>query len=401
VGLLARSWRPSNRIGARVCVGGLALLAAALDNTDDPGLVAVGLILAVAPIGVIMHILLAFPSGRCQGAATRALVVAGYVITIVLQAPRYLFAAAPGVLHISTDPSLVRLGTWVQNTAGAIVLVLTAFVLTRRMRDATPAQRRVLAILYPYGIATVLFFEIASDVLPPLFGFGPITVFVLQISAAAVLPLAFAAGVLRGGFARRREIEELRTWFETQSGGRRRYQDALADALGDQSLRLLFWLPEHEYYADLTGTEVRLARGSTWRATVEVDRAGERVCAIEYDALIIRDPELVREAGRVISLGLERERLTAELLASQEALKRSRVRIVQVADRERSRIARDLQTASRFSCCCSRSAPANSRTILTPTALARDPRAAQRARRGLQRAARVRPGRDAGAAWRA
>ncbi len=243
VGLLAWSWRPSNRIGALVCVGGLGLLAAALENTDVPGLVAVGLILAVAPIGVIMHILLAFPSGRCHGAATRALVVAGYVITIVLQAPRYLFAADPGVLRISSDPSLVRLGTWVQNTAGAIVLVLTAFVLARRMRDATPAQRRVLAILYPYGIATVLFFEIASDVLPPLFGFGPITVFVLQISAAAVLPIAFAAGVLRGGFARSGEIEELRTWFETQSGGRRRYQGALADALGDRSLRLLSGCP--------------------------------------------------------------------------------------------------------------------------------------------------------------
>jgi signal transduction histidine kinase len=342
VGLLAWSWRPSNRIGALVCVGGLAFLAAALENTDVPGLVAVGLILAVAPIGVIMHILLAFPSGRCDVPATRALVVAGYVITIALQAPRYLFAADPGALHIASDAGLVGLGTWVQNTAGAIVLLLTAFVLARRMRDATPAQRRVLAILYPYGIATVLFFEIATHVLPPLFGFGPITVFVLQISAAAVLPVAFAAGVLRGGFARSREIEQLRTWFETQSGGRRRYQDALADALGDRSLRLLFWLHEHGHYVDLTGTEVRVARGSTWRATVEIERGGDRICAIEYDALIIRDPELVREAGRVICLGLERERLTAELLASQEALKQSRVRIVQVADRERSRVARDL-----------------------------------------------------------
>jgi signal transduction histidine kinase len=215
-------------------------------------------------------------------------------------------------------------------------------ILARRLRDASPSQRRVLAILYPYGAATLLFFEIAIHVLPPLFGFGDVTVFALQISAAAGIPIMFLAGVLRGGFARSGEIEELRARFEAQPGGRQHYRDALADTLGDPSLRLLFWLPERPGYVDLDGAEARLAPDDTGRATVEIDRAGEHVCAIEYDALMIRDPELVREAGSVISVGLERERLTAELLASREALKQSRARIVEVADRERARIARDL-----------------------------------------------------------
>jgi signal transduction histidine kinase len=39
---------------------------------------------------------------------------------------------------------------------------------------------------------------------------------------------------------------------------------------------------------------------------------------------------------------VERERLTAELLASQEALQESRARLVEAADRERRRIAQDL-----------------------------------------------------------
>jgi signal transduction histidine kinase len=342
-GLLAWSRRPSNRTGMLLCAGGLSFLAAALSNTDVPGLRAIGLILAVAPIGVILHLLLAFPGGRCTGRTATGLVVAGYVITIGLQAPRYLFAAAStGVLHISSDPRFVHVGIWVQDVAGAIVIVLTSLVLAGRLRDSTASQRRVLAILYPYGIATLLFLEIAIHVLPPLFGFGVLTVFTLQISAAAGIPIMFVAGVLRGGFARSGEIEELRTWFETDGGGRRRYRDALAGALGDESLRLLFWLPKRDGYVDLAGVEAPVAPGSTGRATVEIDRAGEHVCAIEYDALMIRDPELVREAGRVISVGLERDRLTAELLSSQEALKRSRARIVQVADRERARIAHDL-----------------------------------------------------------
>jgi signal transduction histidine kinase len=44
----------------------------------------------------------------------------------------------------------------------------------------------------------------------------------------------------------------------------------------------------------------------------------------------------------VIALALDRERLVAELLAHQEALRDSRARIVDAGDRERRRIARDL-----------------------------------------------------------
>jgi signal transduction histidine kinase len=342
-GLLAWMRRPSNRTGMLLVAAGLAFLVAALSNTDVPGLLAIGLILAVAPLAVILHLLLAFPGGRCHGRGVKALVIAGYVITIVFQAPRYLFASPSlGVLHIAGNERVVEIAKWVQNVPGAIVFVLSALVLARRLRDANPYQRRVLAILYPYGIATLLFFEIAIHVLPPLFGFGSITVFALQISAAAGVPIMFLAGVLRGGFARSGEVEELRARFEAQAGGRQRYHDALADALGDPSLRLLFWLPERGRYVDLTGAEAEMATDGTGRATVEIERAGEFVCAIEYDALMIRDPELVREAGGVISAGLERERLTAELLASQEALRQSRARIVEVADRERARIARDL-----------------------------------------------------------
>ena len=70
--------------------------------------------------------------------------------------------------------------------------------------------------------------------------------------------------------------------------------------------------------------------------------AGERVGAIVYDAVSLPDPELARAAGRVVALAVERERLTAALLAGRAALRESRARIVESADRERRRIARDL-----------------------------------------------------------
>ncbi len=92
-GLLAWSRRPSNRTGLLLCVGGLMLLVAALENAGPTALTVTGLILAQAPVAAVLHALLAFPSGRCKDVVTRGLVVAGYVTTIGLRAPQYLFGS--------------------------------------------------------------------------------------------------------------------------------------------------------------------------------------------------------------------------------------------------------------------------------------------------------------------
>lgn len=85
-GVLAWARRPSNRMGALLCLSALIVLAAGLQNTAPPALVAVGLILGVAPITTVFHALLAFPSGRVSGRGPIALVLLGYFVTIVLQA---------------------------------------------------------------------------------------------------------------------------------------------------------------------------------------------------------------------------------------------------------------------------------------------------------------------------
>jgi hypothetical protein len=79
-------------------------------------------------------------------------------------------------------------------------------------------------------------------------------------------------------------------------------------------VRLLFWLGESGY-VDGAGAPAELPLAGFDRAAVEVELGGERIGAIAYDARLIAEPELVRAAGRVIALALERERLTAQLLA--------------------------------------------------------------------------------------
>ena len=97
---------------------------------------------------------------------------------------------------------------------------------------------------------------------------------------------------------------------------------ALARALGDDSLEVVFWVPERGTYVDGTGTPVTLPADGARRAAVEVDLAGRRVGAIVYDAGVIGEHAMVRSAGRVMALALDRERLTAALRAGEPPRRR-------------------------------------------------------------------------------
>jgi hypothetical protein len=125
--------------------------------------------------------------------------------------------------------------------------------------------------------------------------------------------------VVRGGFARTADVEELGVWLGTADGARPALRDALAATLGDPSLELLFWLPEDGRYVDAVGAPATVAR-----AHVLLEVGSERVGAIVYDDVSLPDPELARAAGRVVALAVERERLTAQLPAGRAALRESR-----------------------------------------------------------------------------
>lgn len=339
-GLVAWWRRPSGRTGALLCLCGLSLSASAASNIATTATAIVGTVLAQLPIGVLLHLLPAFPSGRLPDRFSRRLAVSGYVVTLVLPVPSYVFRPLPGVppvLSVADRPDLAEAFARVTTAAGFVVVALSAVVLVRRMRAADRAQRRVLAAVSGYGILTILFLT-SSSILTRFVDIDPATLFALQLTVMAGVPVAFLAGLLRGGFARTAEVEELGAWLGAAEGDRPQLRDALAATLGDPSLELLFWLPEQRCHADASGRPVALPPAGGSRAAVEIDDVG----AIVYDAVFLADPEPVRAAGRVVALAMERERLTAALLAGRAALRESRARIVESGDLERRRLARDL-----------------------------------------------------------
>jgi signal transduction histidine kinase len=119
-------------------------------------------------------------------------------------------------------------------------------------------------------------------------------------------------------------------------------REALADALGDPTLQLVYWRESAGHHVNREGHRVDLPVAGSGRAFAEVERDGKRVGAIVYDAALRDDPSLVRAAAAAAALQLENERLEAELRARVEELQTSRARLVEVSIGERRRLERDL-----------------------------------------------------------
>jgi signal transduction histidine kinase len=294
--------------------------------------------------------MLAFPSGRLQTATERAIVAAGYLMTTVLHVAPILFTAdnrphcdncAGNLALVDSKPGLADGLFTVQLLAFVGVVSLAGGVLVRRWGTASAPQRRALAPVLGAGGATgalVVLSAAAESV--DLYGLSD-AVDWAYLAAFASVPFAFLTGLLRSRLRRADSVSE----FVARLGEASRpgeLRGALADALGDPSLALAYWLPEQERYVDASGRAVELPAKGSGQVATEIEHEGRRVATIFHDAALCEEPELVRAAGAAAALSLENERLDAELRARLEELRASRERLVEAGDAERRRIERDL-----------------------------------------------------------
>ncbi|MEF2979126.1 sensor histidine kinase [Subtercola sp. YIM 133946] len=332
-GVVAWWRRPNNATGALIVFGGLAVFVGGLVNLGIPVLDVISVVFATSVLAVAVHLLHAFPSGRLHGRLSTATVIVGYVVSIVLQAPLYFVR--------DDNAGLFRAIVMGQQILGLAVMVVTAGILVGRLRAADRAHRRVLLPLFLYGSLAVLLIPLAPIILPPL-GVPSPMVGVVQLTLSAGLPIAFLLGVLTGGFARTGELDALSAWLGLAGATRSAVARALASTLGDDSLRVVYWAADRSVFVDERGVAVDTAQGDRNRSWLDVRVDSRLVGAIVYDRRMIADEQLVRRAGEVLAIAVDRERLTAELLASNGELLQSRLRLVETADRERTRIAQDL-----------------------------------------------------------
>jgi signal transduction histidine kinase len=350
-GLFAWWRRPGNRFGALMTAVGFAWFLGTLSAANASLPFTISIAVANLAWAVCIHMLLAYPSGRLETRLQRWVVAVIYAVATVAALPGTLFETSEqfgcdncpdNAFLVYHDKGLASLLFGIQSVVavGAIALVLA--ILAGRWRRATPPQRRTLAPVLWSGFATasLIAVTVSVDVAGAPDGASEV-VYLAALVAFASVPYAFLVGLLRTRMSRAGAVGELVERLG-QAPAASDLRAALADALGDRSLSLAFWIPSSRRYVDAEGRPVALPGDGGRRAWTAVEREGRPVAALIHDASLLEQPDLVRTAGAAAALSLENERLDAELRARVEELRASRQRIVEIGLAERRRLERNL-----------------------------------------------------------
>ncbi len=330
LGVLTWWRRPHNRIGFLLCVCGFLFMLAMAANSELPVLYPVGFVAGQATVAAVLHVLLAFPSGRLSTPGARLLVVAAYAVTAGLDTVR-IGRILSGDLVLGLESGLDRWVLLAQRGLGALVLLSAGAYLAARVRSRSRRQGPgggALAAVYAWGVAVLWFIPLSANLLAPALRWEPVPLFVAQTLALLTMPVVLSVGILRGGFARIGRIEELGATLATGTGGYPALRAAVAGALGDPSAELV-----------MASAGDAPAPG---RGRVRCQGSSGSFGAIDYDLELNADPRPVVQVADVVSLALERDRLLAELVAGREQVVASRARLVEVADVERRRVVTQL-----------------------------------------------------------
>jgi signal transduction histidine kinase len=354
-GLVTSFSRPAGRIGDLALLAGLVWFAPVWVGWDrGPPLVrSLGMLVAGLVFPLLLHLVLAYPSGQLQPTAARVLVAAAYLEAALAALGQAVFRhpfydpncwanCSDNDFLVRSLPQLARAieaaDRWFTVAAATALVGLCAW---RLLRDSGPARRALL----PVAPAAILLagavtahavalqrrpLEAPSD---PAFR----TIFVTGCAAVILLAAGLVWAAVRTRVQRRAVARIATNLGQAPPPGS--LQAALSQAVGDPELQIAYWLPDAEHYVDATGRPVAEPVAAPGRAVTALVRDGRRIAVVSHTAAL---PELERELGAAVRLALENERLQAEALAQLDQLHASRVRIVETGDAEGRRLERDL-----------------------------------------------------------
>jgi signal transduction histidine kinase len=337
-GLVAWWRRPANRLGPLLVLTGWCALATALSWSDVAVLHTVGQALDLLPLVLIVHVFLAYPTGRLRHRVDRLLVSAGYGAAIGVQlavmalggfGPRNLLGIVdePAVAQVLHGGALVVIST--------VALASVALLAVRRRAGGRPLRRSLALLIDSFAlglvtIALLLLVGVFAELAFP-------TVQQVSLALLGLAPVAFLAGLLQARLART-AVGDLVVELRAEPADLRA---PLARALRDPSLSLVFWLPQFARWADQDGKPVELPTDRT-RATTVIERNGRQVAALVHDPALADEPELLNAVTAAAAIALETGRLQAELRANLDELRGSRARVIEAGQKERQRLERDL-----------------------------------------------------------
>ena len=310
-----------------------------LQLTSSPLAWTAGLLLAWLPVAMVVQLVVSFPDGRVWSWPARAVLAGAYLVTVGRALTGAIFLPdGRNLLLVSRNQGVVDAVNHHATYLGLVVTVALAALIALRLRSLAGVARRVALpllsgalLMLPLYAVWFGAYVVGDD------GFGdrlqePVRLIVMLV------PLGFLAGVV---WARLRRSNASSLVVELGAGGVETLRDRLANALGDPTLEIAYWLEQTGTYADATGRPCALPDGRT-RAVTHVVAGGAPVAALIHDPALLEERDLVESVRATAGLVLENERLAAEVRAQLAEVRASRVRIVAAADDERRRLERDL-----------------------------------------------------------
>ena len=349
-GLFTWSVRPDSSVGPLMTATGFAWFVNLTTASNVPALFIVSATLSSVYFVTAIHMLLTASHSGTLSPGDRRIVIIGYFVTTVGSIPLALSfdpsrecANCPSnPLQITSSESFFNAWNTLLSLVGLALIIAVLRSLIRRWRQATRPERRLYAPVYAAGVALMIA-VLAQLGLQTSGSEGKALdiLFIVGVVPFGLVPYVFVASFVRTRMAQGGAVGELMTRLsEASRPGSLR--DALADALEDPSLELVYWLPEGKRYVDFRGRDYTIPEDDPRRAVHYVDRDGECVAAIVYDATLRGAEPHVQAVGGAASLALANERLEAELRAKVDELRRSRERMLKIGLEERRRLERDL-----------------------------------------------------------
>jgi signal transduction histidine kinase len=302
--------QPYGRFGLLLAAVGFASLVSVLHEANGAAAYTVGVFASNIVFAVLLHALLAYPSGRL-GPTARRVLVAAYANVILLQAlavsfdplTRYHSAHPPNLGLVDSRPALATGLYELEAGLAAGLSVVAVVVLIRGIRAAIPAARRQYLPLVVGGTIALLLFSLGL-VFAPLSSRAGLLGFGLALIAALALPTAFLTTLVQGRLSRAAVGELLLELRDPKQPAN--LEEALRRALRDPTLRVGRLAPDGGY---LDGSGVPLAlpeRGEPQIAT-PIRHQGAAVGVLVHDRSLKLRQELLDAVNAAAGFALANE----------------------------------------------------------------------------------------------
>jgi len=229
-----------------------------------------------------------------------------------------------------------------------IPIAIGVAVMRYRLYDIDRLINRTLVyVVLTTGLAAV--FAAVSLSLGVAIGSGSTLATAASTLAVALVfgPLRSRAQVLvdrRFDRARYEGLRRIGRFLEDLRSGRAAPEaigQVMAEATGDPSLELFFWLPAEQLHVDASGRAVNQLP-DTDRARTPVNRGQLHLATVVHDPRLAERPDLLDSVIEAAGLAIEIGRLRVEVRRRLAEVEESRARIVTAGYEERRRLERDI-----------------------------------------------------------